>query len=190
MILLPVWRMGPRLRKVMLAIHLTTSVGWLGAVLAYLVLDISVSTTSDAQTARLGWQAMGMVVSGAIVPLAGLALITGLIQALGTPWGLIRYWWVVISLLLTVVAVIVLVSEAEGIVRIAALAADPNTPDDSFRTMRGTLFHSVGGLTVLGIVQVLNVLKPQGLTPYGWRYQLAERRRREDRASPSRREAT
>jgi hypothetical protein len=41
----------------------------------------------------------------------------------------------------------------------------------------GTLPHSVGGLVVLGVVLVLNVYKPQGVTPYGWRKQQEERAR-------------
>ena len=41
-----------------------------------------------------------------------------------------------------------------------------------------TLIHSAGGLVVLLIIQWLNVYKPQGLTPYGWRKQQEERRLR------------
>ena len=39
----------------------------------------------------------------------------------------------------------------------------------------GTLPHSVGGLLVLLVIQVLNVYKPKGLTPYGWRKQQERR---------------
>jgi hypothetical protein len=168
----------------MLAVHLTTSVGWLGAILAYLVLDLAVSTNADPRSARWQWQAMDMVVSRAIVPLAGGAILTGLIMGLGTSWGLFRYWWVLISLLLTLFAAVVLLSEAEGIRGVAAIASDGRVPDAEFRTMRGTLPHSIGGFTVLFVVQVLNVLKPRGLTPYGWRRQHDERRRTSPNTQP------
>lgn len=166
----------PGLRKLTLAVHLTCSVGWLGAVVAYLALDLTVATSRDAQILRAAWIAMGLVTSTAIVPLALASLLTGVVMGLGTRWGIFRHWWVVISLLLTIVATLVLLSEAGVIGRMAAIAADPTTSDDDLLALPPTLLHSAGGLVVLLVVQFLNVYKPQGLTPYGWRKQ-EERRR-------------
>lgn len=168
--------MSPGLRKLTLAVHLTCSVGWLGAVVAYLALDLTVASSQDPQLVRAAWMAMGLVTSSAIVPLAVASLLTGLVMALGTKWGLFRHWWVLISLLLTIVATLVLLSERELIGRMAGLAADPTTSEDDVLALPPTLVHSVGGLVVLLIVQVLNVYKPQGLTPYGWRRQQERRR--------------
>jgi hypothetical protein len=168
--------MGAGLRKLWLAAHLSCSVGWLGAVAAYLTLDVTVAITDDAQMLRAAWVAMGLIVSWAIVPLAFASLVTGVVMSLGTRWGLFRHWWVVISLLLTIAATLVLLSEAGVINHAAAIAADPTTSDIELRGLAPTLPHSVGGLAVLLIVQVMNVYKPQGLTPYGWRKQQAERR--------------
>jgi hypothetical protein len=39
----------------------------------------------------------------------------------------------------------------------------------------GGLFHAGGGLLVPLVIAVLNVYKPQGLTPYGWRKQHQQR---------------
>jgi hypothetical protein len=168
--------MPPALRKFALATHLTCSVGWVGAVAGYLALDVTVATSDDPQLLRAAWIAMGLVVSWAIVPLAFAALLTGLVMALGTKWGLLRHWWVLISFLLTVFATIVLLSEAGVIGHGAAVAADPSTSQDDLRALPSTLPHSVGGLGVLLVIQVLNVYKPQGLTRYGWRKQREERR--------------
>ncbi len=173
--------MPPRLRKFALAAHLTASVGWLGAVVAYLILDLSVATSEDPQVVRAAWIAMGQVTASAIVPLAVAALATGLVISLGTKWGLFRHWWVLISLLLTVVALLVLLSEAGLIGRMAGIAADPTTSGDALLALPSTLPHSVGGLIVLLVIQTLNVYKPQGLTPHGWRKQQEERERREPR---------
>jgi hypothetical protein len=167
--------MPPSLRKLALAVHLTCSVGWLGAVVAYLALDITVATSRDPQLVRAAWIAMGVVTSSAIVPLALASLLTGLVMSLGTKWGLFRHWWVLISFLLTVFAALVLLSETGLIRRMADLAADPATSGEALLAQPSTLLHSVGGLLVLLVVQVLNVYKPQGLTPYGWRKQQKER---------------
>jgi acid phosphatase family membrane protein YuiD len=175
--------MPPGLRKLMLAIHLTVSVGWLGAVMAYLALDLTVASSQEPQIVRAAWLAMDLVVSLAIVPLALAALVTGLVMSLGTKWGLFRHWWVLISFVLTSVATLVLLSEAGVVRRTAEIAADPTTSAEGLLALQPTLVHSAGGLVVLLLVQVLNVYKPQGLTPYGWRKQQEERRRRQRQAA-------
>jgi hypothetical protein len=175
--------MRPGLRKLALAIHLTVSVGWLGAVVAYLALDLTVATSRDAQLVRGAWLAMDLIVSSAIVPLALASLVTGLVMALGTKWGLFRHWWVLISFVLSVVATLVLLSEAGVVGRTADVAADQATSADTILALQPTLVHSVGGLVVLLVVQVLNVYKPQGVTPYGWRKQQEERRLRQRAAA-------
>jgi hypothetical protein len=170
--------LAPPVRKFALAVHLSCSVGWLGAVVAYLVLDLTVATSQEVPAVRSAWMAMGLVVSSAIVPLALASLVTGLVMALGTKWGLIRHWWVLISFVLTVLATVVLLSEA-GVVRRGAAIAARSTTAAELRALPPTLLHSIGGLGVLLVVQVLNVYKPQGLTPYGWRKQQEERRLRD-----------
>jgi hypothetical protein len=168
--------MSPPIRKLALAVHLTTSVGWLGAVVAYLALDLVVATSDDGPAVRAAWVSMGTIVSFVIVPLAIGSVLTGLLIALGTKWGLFRHWWVLISFVLTVVATAVLLSEAGLISSMAASAADPATPDAVLLAAPPTLLHSIGGLAVLVTVQILNVYKPQGVTPHGWRKQQEERR--------------
>jgi len=167
--------MPPILRRAMLAVHLACSVGWVGAVLAYLALDIVVATSNDVQAVRAAWIAMGAIISSVIVPLAVASLLTGVVMSLATKWGLFRHWWVLISLGLTVIAFLVLQVEAGLVSRAAQLAADSLTSDRSVLAMQATLPHSLGGLFVLLVVHVLNVYKPQGVTPYGWRKQLEER---------------
>jgi hypothetical protein len=177
--------MSPGMRKLALATHLSVSVGWIGAVASYLVLDVTVAISQDPPTVRAAWIGMHLIVSWAILPLAIASLVTGLIMALGTKWGLIRHWWVVISFLLTVIATLVLLPEVGVIAALTATAVDPATSADQLLALPGTLPHSVGGLLVLLVVQVLNVYKPPGLTRYGWRRQQEERGGRERMAGSS-----
>jgi hypothetical protein len=167
--------LSPPVRRLALAVH--CSVGWLGAVVAYLVLDLTVATSKDDAAVRSAWTAMGLVVSWAIVPVALASVLTGLVIALGTKWGLFRHWWVLVSFVLTVLATVVLLSEARVVTRSAAIAAASTTAVE-LRSLPPTLPHSIGGLVVLLVVQVLNIYKPQGVTPYGWRKQQEERRLR------------
>jgi hypothetical protein len=168
-------KLSAPLRKAVLAAHLAVSVGWVGAIAAYLALDLSAATSADSEALRAAYLGMGLIAGSVIVPLAIASLLTGLLVSLGTKWGLLRHWWVVISLVLTVFATVVLLIETGTIAAYAAVAADPAATDAELRALGSTLVHSVGGTLVLLVVLVLNVYKPPGLTPYGWRKQRDER---------------
>jgi hypothetical protein len=99
--------MKPGLRKFALSAHLAFSVGWIGALVAYLALGVA-AATGEARTVRAAWIAMELVGWYVIVPFAIASLLTGLVMALGTKWGLFRYYWVLISFVLTIFATIVL----------------------------------------------------------------------------------
>ncbi|MDQ3251835.1 MAG: DUF2269 domain-containing protein [Actinomycetota bacterium] len=168
--------MPPRLRKFALAAHITLAVGWIGAVAAYIALDVTVATSQDAQTLRAAYLAMELVAWYVIVPLALASLLSGLVMSVGTKWGLFRHYWVLISLLLTIIATVVLLLETQTISSYADIAADPTTSSDDLHALGSTLVHSVGGTVVLLVILVLNVYKPRGMTRYGWRKQQEQRR--------------
>jgi Predicted integral membrane protein (DUF2269) len=163
--------MTGRLRKFALAVHITLSGGWIGAVAGYIALDVVAATSRDTQTLRAAYLGMELIAWYVIVPLALASLLTGLIMSLGTRWGLFRHYWVLISLLLTIIATVVLLLETQTINVFADIAADPRTSDDDLRALGNTLVHSVGGTVVLLVILVLNVYKPRGMTRYGWRTQ-------------------
>ena len=175
----------PSLRKLVLAAHITLSVGWVGAVAAYIALDVTTVSSQDLLTLRVAYLGMNVIVGTVIVPLAAASLLTGVVISLGTRWGLFRHYWVLVSLVLTIVATVVLVVETRTISHMAAIAADPATTVDDLRALGSTLVHSVGGTVVLLAILVLNVYKPAGVTRYGWRKQQEERARLARRASPS-----
>lgn len=167
--------MSPRLTKFALVVHLAPSVGWLGAIAAYLALDVTVATSQDAETLRAAYLAMRLIAYYVIVPMSLASLLTGIIQSLGTKWGLFRHYWVLISLLLTIFATIILLIETRTIGHFADLAENPATSGDDLRGLGNTLVHSVGGTVVLLVIMVLNVYKPRGMTRYGWRKQQIQR---------------
>ncbi|MBI4496382.1 MAG: DUF2269 domain-containing protein [Chloroflexi bacterium] len=181
--------MTPGLRKFVLTVHLTSSVCWIGAVVAYLALGVSAVTSPDAQTVRAAWIAMEVTGWSVIVPLALAALLTGLVMSLGTPWGVFRHYWVLITLVLTVLNTTILLlhmPDVSSIADVARQAADA----DLVGRLGGDLFHAGGGLLALLVITVLNVYKPQGMTPYGWRKQHEERARLAQRASAASRQVS
>src|SRR5437762_4344652 len=153
--------MTPGLRKLALTVHLATSVGWIGAVVAYLALGVSAVTSRDAQTVRGAWVAMEQIGWTVLVPLALAALVTGLVISLGTPWGLFRHYWVLISLALTIFATVILLLHMPSVSATATIAR--GSDDAQVRQLGGALGHAVGGLVVLLVVTVRNVYEPRGL---------------------------
>lgn len=163
--------MTPNLRKFALTTHITLSVGWIGAIAAYLVLVVAAMASPDAQTVRAGWIAMELIGRYVIVPLAVTSLLTGLVMSLATPWGLFRHYWTLISFVLTCFATMVLLLHMPTVMAFARLAAVADSPDIAGLRggLRGELLHAGVGLLVLVVIAALNVYKPQGLTVYGLR---------------------
>jgi hypothetical protein len=165
--------MSRRLRKVTLAVHLTVSVGWVGAVFAYLSLGIASVTSERESTIRSAWTAMELIGWWVIVPLALASLLTGVVMALGTKWGLFRYYWVLISFVLTTFATSILLLHMPDVSTLADQARAAGGSD--LDGLGGDLFHAGVGLAILLFVLALNIAKPPGLTRYGWRRQMGTR---------------
>ena len=165
--------MTSRLRKFALSAHLTFSIGWIGAVLTYLALGIGAVTSEDVGTVRAAWMAMELIGWYVIVPLALASLLTGLVMALGTKWGLFRHHWVLFSFALTFLATVVLLLHMPTVGLTADVAQ--KATGANLNALGGDLFHPGAGLIVLLVVQVLNLYKPAGMTRYGWRKQQERR---------------
>ena len=111
-----------------------------------------------------------------IVPLCFASLITGIVSSLGTPWGLFRYYWVVLKLALAIVATIVLLVQTQPIRYVATVAAERPLERSDLRAVRKQLLaDAAAALVVLIVNTTLAVYKPCGLTKYGYRKQREER---------------
>jgi hypothetical protein len=169
--------MTPRLRKVTLTAHVTSAVGWLGADAAFLALAIVGLTSEDAQTGRGAYLAMGSIAWFVILPLSFIALLTGLVQALGTKWGLFRHYWVAIKFVLTTLAIGVLLLHLGSINALSDAAAERTLSSADLREQQTQIMvAAAGGLVVLLLNTTLGVSKPRGWTRYGRRKQHEQRK--------------
>ena len=164
--------MTPRIRKLALTAHVVSSVGWLGAVVAFLALAVAALTSDDAQLVRGAYLTMEVTGWAVLVPLALASLLTGLVQALGTTWGLFRHYWVLFKLLINVFATLVLLLYTQTLDSFADVAAAAASGDD-LGTLRSPspVLHASAALLLLLVATTLAVYKPRGLTPYGQRRQ-------------------
>jgi hypothetical protein len=163
--------MAPGLRKLALTAHVTCAVGLLGAIAGFFALGVAGLASRDPALLRSVYPAMELTARSVIVPLAVAALVTGLVQALGTPWGLARHYWVLAKLLLTLLATLVLLLQLEPIGYLADAVSETSFATDDLLPLRLSLVwpHAGGGLLVLLATVALSVYKPRGWTRYGWR---------------------
>jgi len=165
---------APRLRKFVLTAHVAASVGWLGAVAAFLALGIVSLTSEDAQTVRAAFLVMEPTAWFVLVPFAVASLLTGLIQSLGTVWGLFRHYWILFKLLINLGAIVVLLMYMQTLSYVADVAAQTTfSSDDLGETRISPVLHAALALVLLLVATVLAVYKPKGMTPYGQRKQRA-----------------
>jgi hypothetical protein len=164
--------MTPRLRKFALTAHVTSSVGWLGAVGSFLALAVAGLTTQNAEIVRATYIAMELTGWYVIVPFCLAAMVSGLVMSLGTPWGLFRYYWVLVKFLITVIAILILFGFTQTLGSLRELAANRTLSIDELRSLnQSPALHSGGGLVALLVTTILAVYKPWGMTPYGRRKQ-------------------
>jgi poly-beta-hydroxyalkanoate depolymerase len=156
----------PRVRRLALTAHIACSVGWLGAVAAFLALAIVALTSEDGQTVRGAYLVMKPAAWLVLAPLAFGSLLTGLVQALVTTWGLFRHYWVVFKLLINVVATFFLLLYMETFSSMAHIAGDARVDLEEVRNPSPAL-HAAVALILLLVATTLAVFKPRGVTPFG-----------------------
>ena len=121
----PPHMMTPALRRLTFTTHITSSVGWVGAVLAFLALAVIGFTSDDEAKVRGAYLLMAPAAWFVLVPLAHASLLSGIALSLGTPWGLFRHYWVVLKLGITVFATAILLIYMGTFRRMAGVAGDP-----------------------------------------------------------------
>jgi hypothetical protein len=170
-----------RTRKALLTVHVSCSVGWLGAVLVFLVLAVLGLMRTDPVQVRAVYVSLDLIVWYVIVPLCLAALITGVVQSLGTTWGLLRHYWLLIKLLLTVSATVALLVHTRPVGFLAGEAAGMDLAGGDLGQARVQLIAAAAAaVLVLLAATVLSIYKPRGLTRYGLRR--LERQQRQDRS--------
>lgn len=156
-------------RKFALTAHVVCSVGWLGAIVAFLALALVGLISDQVELVRGVYLAAEPLTYWVIVPLAVASLVTGVVQSLISSWGLVRHYWVIAKLVINVLATGVLLLYIQTVGHFADLAAG----EAQLSQLRAPTFllHSSLALLLLLTATALAIYKPRGLTRYGWRRQ-------------------
>ncbi len=170
--------MTTRVRKFALTAHVTSSVGWLGAIIGFMAHAVAGLTSQDAQTVRAAYLMMDLTGWFVLVPLSFASLLTGLVQSLGTAWGLFQHYWVIVKLSITVFATVILLIYMQTLDNLASVAAKTTFSSADFSGHQGAspVVHASVALLLLLTCVVLSVYKPWGKTHYRKRKQIQEKK--------------
>jgi hypothetical protein len=157
--------MGKTLRKLVFTTHVASSIGWFGAVIVFLVLAVIGMTNRHEPTARGAYLLMAPTAWLTLVPLAHASLLSGVAISLGTPWGLLRHYWIVAKLVITLAATIVLLVYMGTFSEMAAAAGNPTVELWQVRNP-SPVVHATLALLALIVATVLGFYKPFGMTPW------------------------
>ena len=161
--------MNASLRKSLLTMHIVSSAGWIGALLAFLALALADSAGADTRAREATAYAMALITWKVILPLCVLSVASGLAQALEGP--LLRSYWVLFKALIGAVATGVLLLKLQPIQALPQLHSAGAEAAGGLRL--SLIVHAVGGLVLLLGSAVLGIYRPPGTLP-----------RRGDRSSP------
>jgi hypothetical protein len=150
-------------RRLVFTAHVTSSAGWVGAVLVFLALAVVGLTSQHEPTVRGAYLIMAPAAWFVLVPLAHASLLSGLAISLGTPWGLFRHYWVASKLVITLCATVILLIYMGTFRQMAGVAADPVV---ELRLVRNPspMVHAILALILLLAATVLGIYKPFGMT--------------------------
>lgn len=168
--------MTPAARKFSLTLHVIVSIGWMGSIGVFLALAIIGVRSPDEQLVRAVYRVMLPAAQLVLLPLAFASLVSGIVQSVGTSWGLFRHYWVIFKLAITAFATVILIVYMRTFEVMSHAAADPSAALDSVRNP-SPLLHASLALLLLTVAAILGIYKPRGMTRYGWRKQHQERQR-------------
>ena len=156
-------RLGRRARRVALIAHIVAAGAWIGIDVVLGVLVFTALLTSDTGTEALCYRALELFAVWPLVAAGVATLVTGVVLGLGTRYGLVRWWWVFVKLVMNVVLVVLVVfllrpGIADAATYGEALAAGERLDLD----VGGLPFPPIVSGTALVVATVLSVVKPWG----------------------------
>ncbi|MFH8618008.1 DUF2269 domain-containing protein [Streptomyces sp. NPDC017979] len=153
-------------RRSLLVVHVCAAAGWLGLTLGLLALAVTALTTESTTTVGAAVRSMKVFTDWLVLPLALLTLLSGLVLAVGTPWGLARHRWVVIKFWLTLGTVTASVFALRPGVNEAVETVSENA---ALASPTDLVAGPIVSLSAYLFMTVVSILKPWGPTRRGRR---------------------
>jgi hypothetical protein len=157
------WRLGAKTRKSILLVHIASAGAWIGIDVVMAVLVFTALSTDDDRAKALSFQALELVAVGPLLATGMTCLLTGILLGLGSKYGLVRYWWVAVKLVLNLLLTgLVLVALAPEVTAHAEQARRFAAGEPASLQVGDLIFPPIVSPTALLVAMALAVFKPWG----------------------------
>jgi hypothetical protein len=156
-------KLVPRARKAVLTLHIVSAGAWIGIDVLVAVL-VGVGLSGGSAAARgLALRALAEYVVTPMLVSALVCLGSGLLLGLATRWGLVRYWWVAVKLVMNLVlCALIVVALRPGMPEVGAAGGAIEAGRAPATDISFLVFPPAVSLTVLAAATLLSVYKPGG----------------------------
>ncbi|MEU0876953.1 hypothetical protein ABZ345_00020 [Lentzea sp. NPDC005914] len=156
-------KLSGRARKAVLLVHVLSAAAWLGIDLALGICVVVARSTEDVNVAGVAIRAIDLF---AIWPMFGasvVCMISGVVLGLGSKYGLVRYWWVAVKLVVNVgMSLLIAFALRPSVAEAARVGALMLAGDPTAAVPAGLMPPVVVAPTLLLFAYILSVFKPWG----------------------------
>jgi hypothetical protein len=157
------WRLGTWTRKGFLVVHVASAGAWIGIDVVMAVFVFTALLADDDSTKALCYRALELFAVWPLLTTGLVCLASGIVLGLGTKYGLVRYWWVAIKLVLNIVlTALVLVALRPAVTEAAEQGRQFAVGAPASLAVGDLIFPPIVSPTALLIAVVLAVFKPWG----------------------------
>ncbi len=157
------WRLGARTRKGVLVVHIASAGAWIGMDVVMGIVVFTALIAGNDATRALCFRALELFANWSLITTGLVCLASGVVLSLGTKWGLVRYWWVTIKLVLNILlTTLVLVALRPGVIEAAEQGRRFATGEAASLAVGDLIFPPIVSPIALLIAFVLAVFKPWG----------------------------
>jgi len=158
------WRLGARTRKGVLVVHIVSAGVWIGIDVVMAVFIFTALLANDDNTKALCYRALELFAVWPLLTTGLVCLASGVVLGFGTKYGLVRYWWVAIKLVLNIVlTALVLVALRPEVSKAAEQGRQFAAGEPASLAVGNLIFPPIVSPSALLIAVVLAVFKPWGL---------------------------
>lgn len=159
----PPRRFSRRVRRSVNSLHVVAAVGLVGVEWGLIALGIVARVTGDGELRHTLYPVMRYLVYTTGMPLAVIALVSGVLLCLRTPWGLWRYLWIKVKIVLLFLVIAIGAGLMSRWLRDLEHMTAPGADASGLGVVQ---WYQFGGaavqLAALAVATFLSVFKPAG----------------------------
>jgi hypothetical protein len=157
------WRLGGKTRKGVLVLHIASAGAWVGIDVVMAFVTFTALLTDAPDTRALCYLVLERFIVWPLVVTGVVCLLTGLLLGLGSKYGLVRFWWVAVKLVLNLLlTALALVSLRPGVAELGEAGRQLAAGGPDTVSVGDMIYPPIVSPTMLLFAMVLSVYKPWG----------------------------